>query len=226
MTEDPQITEPSAAGEIGKLDGLLGKTRKLGGFVAIAFGVVGMVLAAATAVVSILFTMGANSTVDGVVERILGPVERMDERVANASATIDSADGSEVQARIDGIVDQASSARSALETVTEHPLYGSLPIDTDPFEATVDSIEDRGASLASSATGDLSGNARTEITDELDEISTTLGTADANVRDLADSLRFWIRLSGLAFLLLALWGFVAQLALARLGRKLLAQTPT
>lgn len=202
------------------------KTNRLGGFVAVAFGVAGMLLAAAAAVVAILFTSGANSTVDDVVERITDPVERLDQRVTEATAAIDSADGSELDARITGIVDQTSAVRGGIDTVTEHPLYAALPIDTDPFGATVDSIEDHGASLVSSTTVDLTEDGRGEIADELDKISGALTDVDATVEDLAGSLRFWIRLSGLAFLLLSLWGFVAQLSLVQWGRKLSSTSPS
>lgn len=95
-----------------------------------------MLLAAACAVVAILFTSGANSTVDG----------------------------SELDARITGIVDQTRSTRGGIETVTEHPLYAALPIDTEPLETTVDSIEDHGVSLASSTAVSLTESGRGEIT--------------------------------------------------------------
>lgn len=201
------------------------KAARFGGFVATAFGVVGMLLATAAAVVAILFISGANGTVDDVVERITDPVDRLDQRVTEATAAIDSADGSELDARITGIVDQTSAVRGGIDTVTEHPLYAALPIDSDPFEATVDSIEEGGASLVSSSTVDLTSSGRGEISDELDKISSALTDVDANVDGLADSLRLWIRLSGLAFLVLSLWGFVAQLSLFRWGRKLLAPAP-
>lgn len=195
-----------------------GKASRFRGVIALVLGILGSFVAAAAAVAAILFMFGANNAVDGIVERVTAPIDRLDQRVVDASMAVDSGDSGEVRARISGVADQADSVQAGLDTITEHAIYSQLPIDTDSLEARVQEIVDQAQSIEPIETGDLSSGERTRINGALTEVNDTLSNIDGTVRDTADSLRFWIRLSGILLTLLALWALWGQLLLARQGR--------
>ena len=189
----------------------------LKGILALVLGVVGVVLATVAAVASILFVVGANRAVDNIVERITTPIDRLERRVEEASASLDSADGAELAERASNLVDQAQSAQRGLEAISEHPLYARLPVDTSGLEADLGGVADRAEALDQLARQDTSAAAAGPIARELDDAAVLLDGIDGRVDKVADSLRLWIRLSGLVMVLLALWSLWAQLALAGHG---------
>jgi len=192
---------------------------RIRGAIALVLGIVGALLAAATAIAAILFVFGANNIVDEVVERVNDPISRVDERVSEASTAVEGASGDELNARISGVKDQADAAQAGLGTIVDHPLYGRLPVDTDALESRVQLVVDEVEAIGDVGSAEVSAQDRTRIRESLDGISETLDGVDTPVTDIADSLRFWIRLSGLGFILLAAWGLWGQVLLARQGRR-------
>jgi|GEM_PF-6396269 len=197
---------------------------RIRGIVALTLGVIGSLLAISSLVASILFILGANNIVDGVEERITEPIDRVDGRIADTAAALSGIGGGELNARLASIADQATSAEDALEAITEHPLYSRIPVDTAALEDRLESVADQAGQLLDAPVDEQPSDAdRERIGGLLDEVAEPLDGVEQVVQDAADSLRFWIRLSGLAFVLLSLWGLWAQLSLARGGRRAMAK---
>ncbi len=182
-------------------------------------GTIGSLLSVAAAVVALLFIVGANNVVNDVEERVTEPVARLDGQIQEASEAVASVDGGELSARLANIADQAASATTATDTITEHPLYGVLPIDTDALENRLASVEAVAGEIGESQVDDLSGADRSRISSSLDELGDVVDSVDSAVQETSDSLRFWVRLSGLVFVALALWSLWAQVMLVRHGRQ-------
>lgn len=195
------------------------KTARLRGSLAITLGVVGSLLALATAVAAILFVVGANNIVDDVGNRITQPIDRVDALVEQTSAGLPDFTSGELNARLENIADQAGSAETALDTITEHPLYSRVPVDVSSLEDRLRSAAERAEELGEIANDDVSDADRSLVDGLLDDVAAPLDDVEAVVENTTDSLRFWIRLSGLAFLALSLWTLWAQISLARHGRR-------
>lgn len=195
------------------------KPSRIRGILAITLGVVGSLLAVAALVVSILFVVGANNIVDGIEERITQPIDRVDRQIEETSAAVSTIGAGELNARLASIADQATSAEAGLEAITEHPLYSRVPVDVAALESRLNSVVEQAGELRDESVGEPSGADRERIGALLDEVAAPLDGVEQVVQHATDSLRFWIRLSGLAFVLLALWGLWAQVSLAREGRR-------
>ena len=197
----------------------MSKASRAGGVVALVLGMIGSLLAIAALVLSILFTVGANNAVDSVEERIIQPVDRLTEQIDETSAAVANAAEGEVEARLASLSDQAASAEDALDAITEHPLYANVPVDIGELEDRLESVTERAGEFDGFEVEGLSDDDREEIAESLTELAEPLDDIEGPVERVADSLRFWIRISGLGFVLLSLWAVWAQLALARHGRQ-------
>ena len=197
----------------------MSKASRAGGVVALVLGGIGSLLAIAALVLSILFTVGANNAVDGVEERIIQPIDRLTEQIDETSAALSDAAEGEVEARLASLSDQAASAEDALDAITEHPLYANVPVDIGELEDRLGSVTERAGEFDGFEVEGLSDDDREEIAESLTELAEPLDDIEGPVERVADSLRFWIRISGLGFVLLSLWALWAQLALARHGRQ-------
>ena len=197
----------------------MSKASRAGGVVALVLGGIGSLLAIAALVLSILFTVGANNAVDGVEERIIQPIDRLTEQIDETSAALSDAAEGEVEARLASLSDQAASAEDALDAITEHPLYANVPVDIGELEDRLGSVTERAGEFDGFEVEGLSDDDREEIAESLTELAEPLDDIEGPVERVADSLRFWIRISGLGFVLLSLWALCAQVALARHGRQ-------
>ena len=197
----------------------VGKGSRRRGTLALILGTIGALLAIAVLVLSILFTVGANNAVDSVEERIIQPVDRLTEQIDETSAAVANAAEGEVEARLASLIDQAASAEEALDAITEHPLYANVPVDIGDLEDRLGSVTERAGEFDGFEVEGLSDDDREEIAESLTELAEPLDDIEGPVERVADSLRFWIRISGLGFVLLSLWAVWAQLALARHGRQ-------
>ena len=197
----------------------MSKASRAGGVVALVLGGIGSLLAIAALVLSILFTVGANNAVDGVEERIIQPIDRLTEQIDETSAALSDAAEGEFEARLASLSDQAASAEDALDAITEHPLYANVPVDIGELEDRLGSVTERAGEFDGFKVEGLSDDDREEIAELLTEFAEPLDDIEGPVERVADSLRFWIRISGLGFVLLSLWALWAQLALARHGRQ-------
>ena len=197
----------------------MSKASRAGGVVALVLGGIGSLLAIAALVLSILFIVGANNAVDGVEERIIQPIDRLTEQIDETSAALSDAAEGEVEARLASLSDQAASAEDALDAITEHPLYANVPVDIGELEDRLGSVTERAGEFDGFEVEGLSDDDREEIAESLTELAEPLDDIEGPVERVADSLRFWIRISGLGFVLLSLWAVWAQLALARHGRQ-------
>ena len=197
----------------------MSKASRAGGVVALVLGVIGSLLSIAALVLSILFTVGANNAVDGVEERIIQPIDRLTEQIDETSAAVSDAAEGEVEARLASLSDQAASAEDALDAITEHPLYANVPVDVGELEDRLGSVTERAGEFDGFEVEGLSDDDREEIAESLTELAEPLDDIEGPVERVADSLRFWIRISGLGFVLLSLWALWAQIALARHGRQ-------
>ena len=197
----------------------MSKASRAGGVVALVLGGIGSLLAIAALVLSILFIVGANNAVDGVEERIIQPIDRLTEQIDETSAALSDAAEGEVEARLASLSDQAASAEDALDAITEHPLYANVPVDIGELEDRLGSVTERAGEFDGFEVEVLSDDDREEIAESLTELAEPLDDIEGPVERVADSLRFWIRISGLGFVLLSLWAVWAQLALARHGRQ-------
>ena len=197
----------------------MSKASRAGGVVALVLGMIGSLLAIAALVLSILFTVGANNAVDSVEERIIQPVDRLTEQIDETSAAVANAAEGEVEARLASLSDQAASAEDALDAITEHPLYANVPVDIGELEDRLESVTERAGEFDGFEVEGLSDDDREEIAESLTELAEPLDDIEGPVERVADSLRFWIRISGLGFVLLSLWALWAQIALARHGRQ-------
>lgn len=192
---------------------------KVFGLVATALGAIGSVLSIAAAVAALLFIAGANNVVDDVADRVTEPVARLGGQIQEASEAVVTVDGGELGVRLEGIADQAASATTAADVITEHPLYSVLPVDTESLENRLASVAAVAGEVGESQVDDLSAADRSTISSSLDELAGVVGSVDSVVEEATYSLRFWIRLSGLVFVALALWSLWAQVMLFRHGRQ-------
>ena len=197
----------------------MSEASRAGGVVALVLGVIGSLLAIAALVLSILFIVGANNAVDGVEERIIQPIDRLTEQIDETSAALSDAAEGEVEARLASLSDQAASAEDALDAITEHPLYANVPVDIGELEDRLGSVTERAGEFDGFEVEGLPDDDREEIAESLTELAEPLDDIEGPVERVADSLRFWIRISGLGFVLLSLWALWAQVALARHGRQ-------
>lgn len=190
--------------------------------VASIFGSIGVLLATAAAVVSLMYVAGATSTVDAALERVTEPVERASERIDAVEAASQSGRGA-LQPQIDELQRNATEATAGIATLSTHPLYSAIPVDLTDAETRLAEFEDRVAGLEASDDSELTE--RSELSSELASAGDVLDGIDETVNDLGDGLRFWVRVSGLVFLVLALWALWGQLLLARHGLRNLRSRP-
>lgn len=192
---------------------------KIFGFIAMTLGAIGSLLSIAAAVAAVLFVVGASNVVNDVEDRITQPIDRLDSQIEVASASVASADGGELSVRLMTIADEAASASTAADAITEHPLFGNLPIDTASLETRLMSVAALAEEIGEQQIDEASGDDRSRISSSLEDLGEVLDGVDAAVQETGDSLRFWVRLSGLVFVALALWSLWAQVMLFGRGRQ-------
>lgn len=190
--------------------------------IASLLGSIGVLIAAAAAVLSVLYVAGATSTVDNALARVTDPVERASERIDAVEAASQSG-RSALQSQIDELQSNATEATAGIATLSGHPLYSAVPVDLTDAEARLAEFEDRVAGLEASDESEVTE--RSELPTELASAGDVLDGIEETVDDLGDGLRFWIRVSGIVFLVLALWALWGQILLARYGFRSLRSRP-
>lgn len=200
---------------------MAGKRRIVRGTLALTFGLVGAVVAIAVAIGSVWYGFYATRTVDRVVDRISAPIDRVENRLVEVENSVESAeDLPALRARVSSLTEAATSATSSLSAITDNPLYGQLPIDTDGLDARIDNLSDAAERLDASVSGDNLESAKGPIAKEIESAHDELDASRSMLSDVGDSLKRWLRISAVGGFVLAIWGFFGQLGLARWGRHL------
>ncbi|MEM7341167.1 MAG: hypothetical protein AAF467_21105 [Actinomycetota bacterium] len=198
------------------------------GAVAAALGVVGSLICVVGMVVAVWFGATASSVVSRTVDRVTAPIDRLDARLAETVAAIDSVDrAGELQARAQGVHDLAATATDGLDVIDSHPVLGRLPVDTSPVAELLTDIE----TTTAAAVDDLGSTdpdstvpaaVRTGVSTQLDDARTRLSAVDERIEDVGATLRWWVRALAFVVALVFGWGLWGQVLLARHGWRSLA----
>lgn len=211
-------TDPGGAGAGG------GFGRRVIGLLATLLGVLGCLIALYLAFTSLRVLFGASDRADNAMAPVVASFDRLEERIDQADDLVDrqgvDADElPELRARIDGLVDVATSADRSFEAIDDQALYSLLPADLDPLGASLDrfrtSAELVDETLGTSTT--VRAAAAATMADEIDTMQGSVSSAGERLDEATSSLRSWLRIGGLLGLLASLWGLWSQVALARRG---------
>lgn len=208
----PAEVAPSSAG------------RRLVGTVATVLGLVGVVVSVVLAVLGLRLLFTASSVADRAMSPIEAAFDRLEQRIDETDDLIDrqgvdAADGPELRARVDGLVDVASLANRGFETIDGHPLYRFLPADLAPLGESLASFEESAVAVDEQMGpgGSVRATAATRMADQIDGMQGRVTEARDRLDGATSSLRSWLRLGGLIGFLMALWGLWAQWSLVRRG---------
>lgn len=197
---------------------------RLAGVAAAVLGLIGCLLSFALLAVSIRSGFTAGSVADTTAEPLAAAVDRLETRIDQTDDLIDrdgvsGSEFSELQARLDGLTDTATSASQAFAAIDEHVLYRWLPIDKSELSSSLAGFR-QGAEESvriAQAVDSLSPAQAARIADRINTMQTSVsGTGDL-VESTADSLTNWIRLSGLGGFFASLWSLWAQTSLMKRG---------
>ena len=207
---------------VRKRGGALGS--RLAGILAAALGLVGCLLSFALLAITIRFGFTASTVAETTAEPLVAAVDRLETRIDQADDLIDrdgvsGSEFSELQARIDGLADTATSASQAFSAIDDHVLYRWLPIDKTELSSSLDQFRqgaDESVGIAVNADSLTSAQAG-RIGDRINEMQRSVsGTADL-IESTVDSLKNWIRLSALVGFFGSLWSLWAQISLMKRG---------
>lgn len=213
-TVPPSLVVRSGAGLGGRLAGIL----------AAVLGLIGCLLSFALLAISIRFGFTAGSVAESTAEPLAAAVDRLETRIDQVDDLVDrdgvsGSDFRELQARLDGLVDTATSASQAFSAIDDHVLYRWLPIDKSELASSLDDFEqgaDESDAVALSADSLNSAQAG-RIGDRINAMQTSVsGTGDL-IESTVDSLKNWIRLSALGGFFVSLWSLWAQISLMKRG---------
>ncbi len=197
---------------------------RLAGVLAAVLGILGCLLSFALLAVSIRFGFAATDVAETTAEPLIAAVDRLETRIDQTDDLIDrdGVDGSEfseLQARIDGLSDTASSASQAFSAVDDHVLYRWLPVDKSELSASLAEFQqgaDESVAVALSADS-LTATEASRIGDRIDAMQSRVSDAGDLIESTVNSLKNWIRLSALGGFLLSLWSLWAQVSLMKRG---------
>ncbi len=201
-----------------------GLAGRLIGTLAAVLGLIGCVLSFALLAIAIRFGFSATDVAETTAEPLAAAVDRLETRIDQADDLIDrdgvsGAEFSELQARIDGLGDTATSASQAFSAINDHVLYRWLPIDKSELSSSLAGFE-QGAdeSVGIAATADSLTPAQAgRIGDRINDMQTSVSGTDDLIESTVDSLKNWIRLSALVGFFLSLWSLWAQSSLMKRG---------
>lgn len=205
--------------------------RRVVGYLALLLGVLGSVIAVASAFAAIWLGATATDVVEDTVSSIVAAVDRLDARLAETASAVNEADGAgELRARAQGVGDLVTNARESVVALDDHPLFGRLPVDMASLAARLERVEESSGGLMEDLAG-ITGNepvsaaVKAQMTDKLTTAQEQLAASNESIQDVGSQLRLWIRLAALAGFLVCLWGLWAQVALGRRGWKTRAASP-
>ncbi len=201
-----------------------GAAGRLAGMLATLLGLVGCLLSFALLAVSIRFGFSAPDVAERTAEPLTAAVDRLETRIDQADDLIDrdgvsDSEFNELQARIDGLADTATSASQSFAAIDDHVLYRWLPIDKSELAtALADFKQGSDEAVGITVTAEeLEPAQAARIADRVNEMQTSVsGTADL-IESTIDSLKNWIRLSALGGFVLSLWSLWAQVSLMKRG---------
>ncbi len=205
-----------------------GGGRRLIGVLALLLGVVGSLLAIVAAAVSIRFGAGASGTIEQLMSPIGIATDRLETRIDQVddlveSGGVDAAAVPEVEARVDGMVDLARSARQTTTAIEDRPVYGRLPSDVEGLLEELVWFEDRAEAIDSAvrsvdeADGGIDAATAAAVVDDVNEMQATVSAVQDRVETTERSLRRWARMASVLGLFVSLWGLWGQISLARRG---------
>lgn len=197
---------------------------RLAGMLAAALGLLGCILSFALLAVCIRSGFSAGSVAETTAEPLAAAVDRLETRIDQTDDLIDrdgvsGSDLGELQARLDGLADTATSASQAFSAIDDHVLYRWLPIDKSELSSSLADFEqgaDESAGIAITADS-LNPTQAGRIGDRINTMQTSVsGTSDL-IGSTVNSLKNWIRLSALGGFFLSLWSLWAQVSLMKRG---------
>lgn len=197
---------------------------RLAGILAAVLGLIGCLLSFALLAISIRFGFTAGSVAESTAEPLAAAVDRLETRIDQVDDLVDrdgvsGSDFRELQARLDGLADTATSASQAFSAIDDHVLYRWLPIDKTELATSLNDFE-QGAdeSDAVALTADsLNPTQAGRLGDRINAMQTSVsGTGDL-IESTVNSLKNWIRLSALAGFFGSLWSLWAQISLMKRG---------
>ncbi|MEL6985466.1 MAG: hypothetical protein AAFO29_23750, partial [Actinomycetota bacterium] len=117
--------------------------RRLVGLLATALGVLGCLIALYLAFTSLRVLFGASDRADNAMAPVITAFDRMEERIDQTDDLvdrqgIDAEELPELRARVDGLVDVATSADRSFDDIDDRALYNLLPADLDPLGDALD----------------------------------------------------------------------------------------
>lgn len=191
---------------------------------ALVLGSIGAVVSVLAAVAVVWLGLAVGRAVDTTLDWTTRAVDRLDSRLTETATAVTEVDElGEIRARMARLADVASGARESLAAVTDHPLYGRLPVGMSRVDDGLSAIESSAQSLEETLEetvgGQLADEVRTSIVSELEEARTRYIDVETAIEDLAASLKRWTRLVAFGGVLLALWSLWAQVVLARIGHQ-------
>lgn len=203
----------------------LGIGGRLAGLVAFVLGLLGCVLALALLAVSVRLVFSASGIADTAAAPLNNAVTRLETRIDQADDLVDrdgvsGAQMSELRARADGLADSAAAVEQSFAAIDNHVLYRWLPIDKDALSGRLDQFSVGSSEITStmaSAGSGLSATAAESAGERINSMQTAVSSVDDLIDSTVDSLTSWIRVAGLAGLLLSLWNLWAQISLLKRG---------
>lgn len=197
---------------------------RLAGVLAAALGLLGCLLSFALLAISIRSGFSANGVAETTAEPLAAAVDRLETRIDQTDDLIDrdgvsGSEFSELQARLDGLADTATSASQAFSAIDDHVLYRWLPIDkTELSSSLADFREGADESVGIALPADsLTPAQATRVGDRINAMQTSVSGTGELVESTVDSLTNWIRLSALGGFFLSLWLLWAQISLMKRG---------
>ena len=216
----------STDGDLTTADGEAGIDlgRRLFGMLGMVLGILGCLVALYLAFSSLRLLFGASDRAEDRMAPVAESFDRMEDRIDQADDLVDrrgiEADGvPELRARVDGLVDIATSAEQSFDAVDDHPLYSLLPADLSPlgdalarFRTSAEVVDE---AMGTSST--VRASAAGTMADELDGMQSAVSDTRDDLDDATGSLRRWLRIGGLLGFLASLWVLWSQVTLARRG---------
>lgn len=190
-------------------------------YLQIFIGCVGSIAALIGVIAFLIFTSTAVSTVDSVFDPLDNAFSSANERVDSAVESVETADDlSRLDEAASQLAPKIDNVNERLKDITDNSLYSNLPVNFASIAERVDS-----ASVAVNELDELLDNSSTlgtEIVkgrakDKLGEIIEQIDAGGEKVSSVGDSLVRWVRVAGLAGVLVSVIHFWAFASLTRVG---------
>ena len=204
-----------------------GARRRVAGALALMLGIVGLVASLGAAALIVQTGLGATRAADRLLDPVAEQIGVVETRIDQADDAVDregmtTALMPELRARSEGLLDVTSSARDTLTTVRDHPIYGWLPADLDPLEASVDGFATGADQIEEVVAGTTNGQGLSTadasiVADELNTLQAGVAGAREAIDGATRSLKRWIRIAAFVGFLASLWSCWAQFCLTRRG---------